>query len=647
MTPIRASRSIWITAASALLLTAAPACEDACEDQDGDERGEGCERGPDCDDTDPRRALRCIDVPERCEDNPTREGCPCLPDLDDSCYEGPAETLGVGSCKAGRADCAKGLFLACSGATIPGLESCNDLDDDCDGVIDERVASPCGGCNDACIGAVWGPPVASFEVEPGFAVTEAGELTLAVVERERQFVWVPNTGEGTVSKLDAERAVEIARYRTPGGRPARVAVDHRGDVWVLDVPLGTDRRARLGKIASEHERCRDRDGDGLETSDGPLAVLAQDECWLLDFEAGEPGDEAQALAIDGAQAPDAELAGNPWVGFARAERLIAYDGDSGVQLLAAALPGFAPWTGSFDAWGVLWLIDRDGKLARVDPVGDAPSVRTYLADLACYTLEGLSIDRKGQLWFAGFGCENVVRFDPATARWVDFEVPGLFSPRAITQLGEAPWVVYTSGQLARVDREPLGVSAPFELAFDDRTPFESVALAADSGERLWVVSTRGGPDGRGLASRFDPARGVVDAQVAVGVDPSGGGDLTGLALGVEFVREATTSRVFEGECNSGGGTADNGTLWKAVRLLAQVGAGGSVEVAVRWAEERGQLAATSFNVVGVYPDDGVALPLRLPEGGTIEVQLTLRAARANGAPRVARVGIEWTCAGPD
>ena len=37
---------------------------------------------------------------------------------------------------------------ACIGQTTPGLESCNNLDDDCDGVIDE-------GCN-ACVPEVCG-----------------------------------------------------------------------------------------------------------------------------------------------------------------------------------------------------------------------------------------------------------------------------------------------------------------------------------------------------------------------------------------------------------------------------------------------------------------------------------------------------------
>jgi streptogramin lyase len=621
-------------------------CGARCVDADKDGRGEGCERGPDCDDHDPKRAAHCEEVPAGCEDNPTLAGCPCFADLDDVCYAGAPETLGVGMCRSGHAQCAHGVFLECEGSVLPRAERCNQLDDDCDGVIDEFVASPCGGCDDRCVGAVWGPPVAPFEAATGLALTSAGELTLQPqMPPERRFVWVPNTDEGTLSKLDADRAVEVARYRTPGNRPVRVAVDHRGDAWVLDRP--PSERARLSKFAWEEERCIDVAGDGLQTSHAPDQVLARDDCRLLDIEVGEPGDDAQALAVDGAQAPDAELAGNAWVGLAAAQRVLSFDGQTGQQLTAAELPGFSAYAGSFDSWGRMWLIDRDGQLARVDPVRSPPAVDVYRAQLACYSLEGLCVEPGGRLLFAGFGCENVASFDPANRLWSDVRVPDLLSPRGIARAAQAYWVVYTSGQLARLDADSLALGQARELASAGVVPYESVAVAADSGERLWVVSTQGGPDGRGLATRYDPAAGEVTAQVPVGVGPRGGGDMTGVGLGLEFVRDATISHVFEGGCNNVGDGQSNGTRWKALHLIAEVGVGGSIDVAVRWAEEREGLAAVSFEELGSFPEHAAAFPLSLPEGGVIELRLVLRTSYATGAPRLARAGAEWTCAGPD
>jgi hypothetical protein len=290
------------------------------------------------------------------------------------------------------------------------------------------------------------------------------------------------------------------------------------------------------------------------------------------------------------------------------------------------------------------LIDRDGQLARVDPLTDPPQVDVLRTQLACYTLESVCADRDGQLLFAGFGCESVARYDPHSEQWSEVRVTELLSPRGIAFARNVPWVVFTSGQLAELAREPLAVGPASDLSSDGVTPFESVAVAADSEERLWVVSTQGGADGRGLVTRYDPAAGKVTAQVAVGLGPRAGGDLTGLSLGEEFVREASVSHVFDGSCAQAG--VGSGTRWRALHVVAEVGPGGSVQVEARWAEDADSLAATGFKTLGAFPDAD-SFPLYFPEGGAIEVRLSLRSAQAIGAPRVQRVGIEWACTGPD
>ncbi len=61
----------------------------------------------------------------------------CVPDVTTQrCYTGPAATLGKGICKAGMQTCI-GALGSCDGQVLPlPLENCfNDLDDDCDGVV--------------------------------------------------------------------------------------------------------------------------------------------------------------------------------------------------------------------------------------------------------------------------------------------------------------------------------------------------------------------------------------------------------------------------------------------------------------------------------------------------------------------------------
>ncbi|MCZ7687046.1 MAG: putative metal-binding motif-containing protein [Sandaracinaceae bacterium] len=60
-----------------------------------------------------------------------------------SCYDGPAGTEGLGGCTAGVQTCAGGEYRTCVGQVLPTGESCNGVDDDCDGTVDD--GNPGGG----------------------------------------------------------------------------------------------------------------------------------------------------------------------------------------------------------------------------------------------------------------------------------------------------------------------------------------------------------------------------------------------------------------------------------------------------------------------------------------------------------------------
>jgi alpha-tubulin suppressor-like RCC1 family protein len=66
-----------------------------------------------------------------------------------SCYTGPSGTAGVGACRAGTETCVVGgggTWGACAGQVLPSAETCNNVDDDCDGIVDDgfcRIAGTC------------------------------------------------------------------------------------------------------------------------------------------------------------------------------------------------------------------------------------------------------------------------------------------------------------------------------------------------------------------------------------------------------------------------------------------------------------------------------------------------------------------------
>ncbi|MCB9642984.1 MAG: hypothetical protein H6728_07920 [Myxococcales bacterium] len=62
-----------------------------------------------------------------------------------SCYDGPAGTDQRGACKQGTETCSNGQWGTCTGQVKPKTETCNNKDDDCDGKVDESIFQDCYG----------------------------------------------------------------------------------------------------------------------------------------------------------------------------------------------------------------------------------------------------------------------------------------------------------------------------------------------------------------------------------------------------------------------------------------------------------------------------------------------------------------------
>jgi streptogramin lyase len=82
-------------------------------------------------------------------------GCFCDGRTNQPCYSGPPETLGIGICRGGSADCncpggarfcTDGSWGVCASEVLPQTEVCDGLDNNCDGQTDEGLRNRCGAC---------------------------------------------------------------------------------------------------------------------------------------------------------------------------------------------------------------------------------------------------------------------------------------------------------------------------------------------------------------------------------------------------------------------------------------------------------------------------------------------------------------------
>ena len=392
----------------------------------------------------------------------------------------------------------------------PGVidDTDNGIDDDCDGLTDE-VDVP-----DA------GPPEVEFS-----------------------YIWIANTGEGTLSKVDTVAEAEVARYVTSplgavaGGDPSRTSVNRHGDMVVLNrrhpVTYGSSIPASVTKFAAALDDCVDTDSSlSIETSSGPTDVLpwGDDECllWHTSLPAGVVA--ARAAAWDGEEDPETGEGGHVWIGTCESleipgEQNWVYklDGDDGAILESIAFAGCA-YGAAVDGDGGLWLVDRAAAYAVHALHMATLGVETFVVG-AGY---GIAVDSNGRVWATGnAGWNRVARFDYGTTTDETLVLDAAYDfPRgAGTGVGISAgyvWVADNDGYLLKFDEDTFELSAAYPVGAT-ASP-QTIGIGIDFEGYVWVVSMN-----ENAAFKFDPVS-TTYVTVPIGLGPYTYSDMTGTQL---------------------------------------------------------------------------------------------------------------------
>jgi streptogramin lyase len=632
----RTTRLSFILLALSLSASCSKTVVGECVDLDHDGFGTDCARGADCNDADPNVHDGCSSGTgpgtESCDFNPFQPSCPCDAGVGEhACYGGTAQTAGVGICRSGGMTCNEGVWGECFGEVLPATETCDTIDNNCDGRTDEGLRNSCGTCEPDCTAERFGPAhELPYNPPPeegsGLVVNNEGALALDVNNIHFEHIWIANSGENTVSKLSTETGREIGRYRmTEGcGNPSRTAVDLDAAVWVACRAGG-----RVVKIAAATRQCVDRNENGvIDTSrdaddngrieGAELLPEGADECVL--FSVHVAGSVARAMAIDPGN--------NAWVGIWDDSTYYELDGRTG-QVLGSVPAGGNPY-GAAIYGKTLWSSNRgNGTLARID----VPSrTRTGLWSVPgnCVSLYGIGVDGSGDVWMGNFSCSDVVRFEAEGESFSRIVTGGRPRGIAVTADGFVFAGLYEANQIAKIRISDATVVGRYPVGQDG-----VIGVALDDQGFVWGVSY-----GSGTATKMDQ-NGTVVGTYPVGSGPYTYSDMTGQALRTFAAPRGIYRVQLTSPCKSG-------TEWKTVEAITQTPAGTAVEFTVYVAATADQLFSPAAIKAGPFRNDAdtTELPgnlLGLPHHKFAMLETALISEDRERTPTVAGFHLEYGC----
>ncbi len=331
---------------------------------------------------------------------------------------------------------------------------------------------------------------------------------------ELSYIWIANSAQGTISKLDTSTMVEEGRYqaRPFAGDPSRTSVNLAGDVAVAN------RNGGVTKFWANEADCQDSNGQvGIQTSHGANDVRAwgTDECMAWHTPLNCSSNRPVAWTRGEFNEAECRFEGMQlWT--ACDGQVLLLDGETG------AIEETIPVGGGGGGWSFIYggAADADGNFWGLD-VGNGTLFRIDYQTLALQSWAlppsggyGITVDPEGRPWVCGGG--GVSRFNLDTSTWTSNGGGGIGG--CMTDGDQLIWHSNDWGLLMGFNIETLAIDEQIQL------PEYVHGVSVDFQGKVWGVSFAGNN-----AYRADPVTDHVDTYSGL-TGAYTYSDMTGFAL---------------------------------------------------------------------------------------------------------------------
>ena len=324
------------------------------------------------------------------------------------------------------------------------------------------------------------------------------------------YIWIANSNESTVSKINTETLVEEGRYITrpdSNGNPSRTSVNLNGDMAI------GNRNGGVTMIYALHDNCPDASntssgaGDVKPWPDGcvgwhtPMAYASQR---LVAWTAGMYNNqtcryEDTKVWTSGANDPLIDV--------------VLLDGETGTVEQTVPLPGnvvasyYGIYGGAVDSNDNFWGSQlSQGHIVRVDRLTFVP--QTWAMAVPGY---GMAVDRNDRVWTCS---SQVGRFDYPSQSWQTAQAGG--SGGCMPDGANLLWLA--NNPMVAVDIDTLAVMQTLPV------PSYVHGVSIDFNGYVWGPAINNNE-----AYRVDPATGIVDVVTGLNL-PYTYSDMTGFGL---------------------------------------------------------------------------------------------------------------------